>query len=93
MAGFDIFYKSPTDTSYTQLTKLIKFSLPIKTPFCYYKLKDDQTIEITFSSRDGYFQPDFNSEIKIITYTTLGKDGNVDIYTGTKIEFQLSSEK
>ena len=93
LAGFDIFYKSPTDTSYTQLTKLIKFSLPVKTPFCYYKLKDDQTIEITFSSRDGYFQPDFNSEIKIVTYTTLGKDGNFEMYTGTKIEFQLSSER
>lgn len=93
LAGFDIFYKSPTDKSYTQLTKLMKFSLPIKTPFCYYKLKDSQTIEITFTSRDGYFQPEFNSEIKIIIYTTLGKDGNFDVYTGNKIEFQLSSEK
>lgn len=92
LAGFDIFYKSPTATTYTQLTKLIKFSLPIKTPFCYYKLKDDQTIEITFSSRDGYFQPDFNSEIRIVMYTTLGKDGNFDTYTGSKIEFQTSSE-
>lgn len=92
LAGFDVFYKDTTTNGFVQLSKLIKFSLPISTKFCYYKLKDDQTIEITFSSNDRYFQPAFNSEIKIVMYTTLGAAGNFDMYTGTNIEFQLNSE-
>lgn len=93
LAGFDIFYKDTTTNGFVQLSKLIKFSLPISTKFCYYKLKDDQTIEITFSSNDRYFQPAFNSEIKIVMYTTMGASGNFDMYTGTNVEFQLTGEK
>lgn len=92
LAGFDIFYKSPSSKTYTQLEKRVKFSLPVKRPFCYYKLKNDNTVEITFSSRDGYFQPDFNSEIKIIMYTTKGKAGNFESYSGSNIEIQTNSE-
>ena len=91
LAGFDIFYKSPTDTEYTQLEKRLKFTLPVKRPFCYYKLKDEQTLEISFSSRDSYFQPDFNSEIKIVMYTTLGESGNFESYSGTNIDLQMDS--
>lgn len=93
LAGFDIFYKAPTDTSYTQLEKLVMFSLPIKQPFCYYRLKDENTLKIIFSSRDGYFQPEFNSEIKIVMYTTLAKDGEFDVYNGSNIEFTMNGEK
>lgn len=93
LAGFDIFYKSPTDSEYTALEKKVKFSLPIKRPFCYYRLKDDQTLEITFSPKDGYFQPDFNSEIKVITYTTKGADGNFEEYNGKNVGFQMNNER
>lgn len=93
LAGFDIFYKAPSDKTWTQLDKLIKFSLPIKTPFCYYRLKDEQTLEITFSTRDGYFQPDFNSEIRIVMYTTLGKDAEFPTYTGTHVEIIPFTDK
>lgn len=89
LAGFDIYYKAPTDTTYTQLLKRIKFSLPIKTPFCYYKLKDENTLEITFTTRDGYFMPAFNSEIKVVLYTTLGEAGNFEIYNGSNIPFEM----
>jgi hypothetical protein len=92
LAGFDIFYKAPTDSEYTQLTTLIAFSIPIKTPFCYYRLIDEQTLRITFSSKDGYFQPDFNSEIKIVLYTTLGEGGNFEVYNGSSYEFQLFND-
>lgn len=92
LAGFDIFYKSPTDSEYTQMTKKIMYTTPIKTPFCYYRLKDESTLKISFSSRDGYFQPDFNSNIKVILYTTLGAKGNFPTYNGTKIELQTNSE-
>lgn len=93
LAGFDIFYKAPTDSNYTQLTKLVKFSNPVKIPFCYYKLRDENLLEITFSSRDGYFKPDFNSDIRIVLYTTLGTDGNFDFYNGSNIEISLSTER
>lgn len=92
LAGFDIFYKAPTDKEYTQLTKKIMFSLPTKQPFCYYRLKNENTLAISFSSRDGYFQPDFNSEIKIVLYTSLGKKGCFDVYNGSGYEFQLFSD-
>ena len=93
LAGFDIFYKEPSSNTYVQLEKRVKFSLPLKNPFCYYKLKDDQTLEITFSTKDGYFQPKFNSEIRIVLYTTLGKEGNFESYTGTNVTFLMNSEK
>ena len=93
LAGFDIFYKSPSSDKWEQLTKLIKFSLPIEQKFCYYKLKDDQTIEISFSVNDRYFQPEFNSELKIVMYNTLAAEGNFDMYTGTKIDFQFFNDK
>lgn len=88
LAGFDIFYKSPTDKNWVQLEKLIKFSLPIKGKFCYYKLKDNTTLEITFSTKEKYFQPEFNSEIKIIMYTTIGTKGMFEGYTGSDITIQ-----
>lgn len=92
LAGFDIFYKSPSSKDYAQLEKKINFSLPLKTPFCYYRLKDENILEISFCTRDGYFQPDFNSDIKVILYNTLGKGGNFDSYNGTKISFTMNDE-
>lgn len=92
LAGFDIFYKAPTASDYTRLDKLVKFSLPLKTPFCYYRLKDENILEISFSPKDGYFQPEFNSDIKVITYTTTGEEANFEEYTGRSITFQPYSE-
>lgn len=96
LAGFDILYRSPTSKNYpefTQLEKRIKFSLPIQSDFCYYKLKDTQTIEISFNTNDKYFQPDFNSEMKVIIYTTMGKKGEFTSYNGNAIDFQMNTEK
>lgn len=92
LAGFDIFYKAPADKTWTQLQKRIKFSLPIKEPFCYYKLKDEQELEITFSTRDGYFQPEFNSELRIVLYTTIGDAGKFPVYKGTHVEVLTDAE-
>ena len=69
------------------------YSQPIVEPFCYYQLKDNTTLRISFNSKDSYFMPDFNSEIQIILYTTLGEKGNFDVYTGTNIEVLSESEK
>ena len=94
LCGFDILYKKPTDLAFgTQMQTLPIYSQPIVEPFCYYQLKDNTTLRISFNSKDSYFMPDFNSEIQIVLYTTLGEKGNFDVYTGTNIEVLSESEK
>lgn len=85
LAGFDILYKAPNDKAYTTLTKKVYGGTPLKTPFCFYKLKGDGGYQITFTMMDGYFQPEFNADIRIITYTTIGEGGNFSEYKGSNI--------
>lgn len=94
LAGFDIFYKSATDSDYsTQLVKLTKYSPPLKTPFCYYSFTDENILTIMFSNRDTYFQPDFNSEVKLILYITDGKAGEFSEYKGYDVNVVTTSER
>lgn len=94
LAGFDIFYKAPTDSDYsTQLTKLTKYSPPLKTPFCYYSFTDENVLTIFFGNRDTYFQPDFNSEVKIIMYLTDGKAGEFSEYKGYDVSVVTTSAR
>lgn len=86
LLGFDVLYKSPTDSDYnTQLTPKVIYSLPSKEPFCYYKMLSNNKFEISFTTKDSYFQPAFNSELEIIIYTTKATDGNFEEYTGENI--------
>lgn len=92
LASFEVFYKEPSSSSYTQLIKRLAGSSPLKEPFCYYKIKDENKLEITFTTRDNYFQPEFNSELNIVYYTTTGESGNFPLYTGNNITVVPSSE-
>lgn len=92
LANFEVFYKPPGATNYTQLKKRLFTNTPIKEPFCYYKLREDNRIDITFTIRDNYFQPAFNSELLIVTYTTNGVGGNFPEYKGSSIFVTASSE-
>lgn len=92
MAGFEVFYKSPTDLSYTQLTKRMDGSAPLKTPFCFYRFRTDNQLEISFTARDNYFQPKFNSELKIDYYTSNGSKGNFTEYVGNDVVVQSKGE-
>lgn len=86
LLGFDVLYKGTSDSDYnTQLTTKVIYSVPSKDPFCYYRPINDSSFEISFTTKDSYFQPDFNSEIKIIIYTTLATDGNFEYYDGTEV--------
>ena len=86
LVGFDVLYKDPSDTDYhTQLTPKVIYSLPSKDPFCYYRLRRTGELELSFTTKDSYFQPKFNSELMIITYTSLGSNGNFKEYTGNEI--------
>lgn len=94
LCGFDILYKRPTDSEFkTQLTPLPAYSQPLVEPFCYYQLKNTNTLRLSFNTKDTYFMPAFNSELQIILYITLGTGGEFDIYNGTDIEVITESEK
>lgn len=93
LANFEVFYKPSGSNNYVQLSKRMVGTVPIKDKFCYYKVVDENKLEISFTLRDGYFKPEFNSEIIIDYYTTLGSDGNFDLYTGNDIAVMPSSNK
>lgn len=92
MANFEIFYKEPGKSTFVQIKKLLIGTTPIKAPFCYYNMVDSNRLEITFTSRDGYFQPEYNSEFRIDYYLTTGKSGNFTSYSGNNIIVTPSSE-
>ena len=85
LANFEVFYKAPDSSEYVQLKKRMFNLPPIKDPFCYYRIKDENKVELSFTLRDNYFQPKFNSEILIRYYTTTGSDGNFPLYKGENI--------
>ena len=92
IANFEVFYKSPSMTTETQLTKRLKNSVPIEQPFCYDRFKDNNEIEISFSTREKSFQPEFNSDIRIEYYTTQGTKGNYPLYKGSILDIVVSPQ-
>lgn len=93
LANFEVFYKAPGAKDYTQLKKRLINSPPIKDEFCYYKFKSDNEIEISFTSKDFYFKPSFNSEILVRYYTTTGEEGNFEKYAGDDVRVIPRSTK
>ncbi len=86
LAGFDVFYKAPTDANFSHMRKLLVYSQPLNNEaFCYFQMLDSNTIRITFNSKDNYWMPEFNSELRIVLYYTMGADGQFDTYEGTDI--------
>lgn len=92
IAGFDVLYRSPYEEDYVNLEKLLVYSTPIKKPFCYYQMKDEHTLRITFNTKDGYFQPEYNSDLRVVFYVTRGKEGNFSIYEGNDINVVTDEE-
>ena len=93
LAGFEVFYRDSSDKKFIQLQKRLVNSKAIKEPFCYYKLKNENLLELTFTTRENYFKPLFNSEIKVEYYTTSGSEGNFELYTGYDVEVYRNYEK
>lgn len=93
VAGIDVLYKEPGDSDFkTQLELRPVFSQPSTEPFCFYRKVTDEQIMLTFTPRDGFFQPVLNSQLKVIIYTTLGKDGDFPAYTGTDVSITKNTE-
>ena len=94
LAGFDVLYKTPTEDDFnTQMKTLIVESQAIEDPFCYYRMRDNNILQLSFSNIDTYFQPVFNSEIQVTLYTTDGKKGNFEVYQGTNVDVICTSER
>ena len=85
IALMDVLYKEPGEETKQQLKLQVRFSQPSKEPFCYYRKINDGKLELSFTTKDTYFQPEFNSELTIITYSTMGEDGNFEMYDGENI--------
>ena len=79
LANFEVFYQENDSSPRVQLIKLMQDSVISHDPFCWYKLKDDETITLTFPA-NIYFVPRLNSVITIEIATTEGADGNFEHY-------------
>lgn len=93
LTNFEVFYRENEGSEWTQLTKKILHSTPIKTPFCYYRLKNEDTVELSFTTREKFFRPSFNSEIVVRYWTTTGDEGNFPLYKGENIVVRPNGEK
>ena len=85
IAGFDIIIKEPGSSEWEQMKPVINYSQPLKTPFCYYQMIRRNKIRLSFNTKDTYYIPEFNTEIKVIIYKTLGAAGNFDTYNADVI--------
>lgn len=93
LAGIDVFYRETSNSDWVQLDLLVENSLPQKEPFCYYKIVDEGVLRISFSNTDSYFQPKFNSEVKVIMYLSKGSAGKFDQYTGNDVPIICNTEE
>lgn len=83
LANFDVFYtENPGVTKAIQLTKILKGQSMPTTPFCQYKMLDDNNIQLIFP-KNSYFTPILNSEIELRVYTSLGPEGEFDTFSGS----------
>lgn len=81
LASFEVFYQENANSAEVQLEKILLGSDTPRTPFVQYMLRDNNTLRIHFPA-NIYFNPKWNSTIRVRLYTTLGADGNFDEYKG-----------
>ena len=92
LANFEVFYRETSSNNYIQLAKRLVNSRPIKTPFCFYTFKTDTLVELSFSTKENYFKPIYNSEILIKYWTTSGEEANFDLYTGNDVRVYVATD-
>lgn len=92
ICNFEMFYaSSSTKRQDIQLLKYLETVPPTTKPFTYYKLKDEKTIKFSFANSDRYFIPEYNSDLTIYLFKTLGEKGVFEQYQGDKIFVKTSS--
>lgn len=94
ICNFEAVYTAASTGKSTQCIKLLDTSLPSKSPSCFYKMRgseNDETLHISFATDDRYFIPEYNSDLTVYIYETLGEQGNFPHYTGDDVEIITSS--
>lgn len=91
--GMDVFYRNPGTSKYEKLLLRVQGSPPLKKPFIYYEHIDTNTIRLSFTTRDNYFKPDYNSDLRVVIYSTTGEAGNYKVYNGTNINVVNSTSE
>ncbi len=88
LAGFEVYYRETNDVPWEKIDLYYQGVLldPAGKKFCYYRLLNDTTYDISFSVNPKHFQPAFNSRIRVDTYITEGAAGN---FTFTDPEIQV----
>lgn len=81
LANFEVFYQENSSSAEIQLEKILLGTDTPRTPFVQYMLRDNNTLRIHFPA-NIYFNPKWNSTIRVRLYTTLGSEGNFDEFTG-----------
>ena len=92
LCNFEILYTGPNSNTQTQLLKYLESMPATITPFTYYKMIDEDKIRFSFTNDDRYFIPEYNSELDILMYTTLGEMGVFKKYSGENIYVTTSSD-
>lgn len=83
--GMDILYRESPTSPWTPLEKIFTGAPPLRRPFIYYRHVEKGLVELSFTTRDTYFKPSYNSEIKVRVYQTRGLEGEFKEYNGVNI--------
>jgi hypothetical protein len=92
LANFEAYYTADPESNNSVRLEKLPFGSPIpKIPFYYYRLLNDNLLQLTFP-KNIYFTPLLNSEIELNVFTSLGVDGNFKTFAGSLV-CSLQSEK
>lgn len=92
LCNFEVVYTPANSTKRIQLKKYLTTSPPTATPFCYYRLDEENSLRISFANDDRFFIPEYNSQLEIYRYECLGAKGDFPVYGGENIYVSPSSE-
>jgi hypothetical protein len=71
----------------------VKYSIPLQSPFLYHRLKDENTIEVSFASGKNNWRPAFNSKIDFTIYTCNGDKANFYITSDMEVTVMRTGER
>lgn len=81
LANFEVFYTANSQTPPVQLQKVLINGTVPNVPFCYYEYISNTKMRLTFPAGTS-FVPEFNSEIEVLLYTSMGSEGNFESFDG-----------
>ena len=93
LADFNIYYREPNKDEFVYVKKYLDGAIvEIGNKFCFYRITEENKLEIIFQSRAGYFRPEFNSELKIEILSCVGEKANFT-YKGQNISMTYPDEE